>query len=57
MLLKKMTKTDDNDAEPIIPLYLFEFNKRSILLKLPFCGNNEVKSKRFFKNNPSFYEK
>ena len=29
----------------------------SFLLKLPFCGNNEVKSKHFFKKNSSFYEK
>ena len=28
---------DDNDGEPLIPPYLFEVNKRFILLNLPFC--------------------
>ena len=41
--------TDDNDDEPLIPPYFFEVNKRFILLKLPFCQNNEIKSKHFLK--------
>ena len=41
--------TDDNDDEPLIPPYSFEVNKRFILLKLPFCQNNEIKSKHFLK--------
>ena len=35
---------DDNDDEPLIPPYLFEVNKRFILLNLPFCQNNDKKS-------------
>ena len=41
--------TDDNDDEPLIPPYFFEVNKRFILLKLPFCQNNEMKSNHFLK--------
>ena len=41
--------TDDNDDEPLLPRYFFEANKRFILLKLPFCQNNEIKSKHFLK--------
>ena len=41
--------TDDNDDVPLIPPYFFEVNKRFILLKLPFCQNNEIKSKHFLK--------
>ena len=41
--------TNDNDDEPLIPPYFFEVNKRFILLKLPFCQNNEIKSKHFLK--------
>ena len=40
---------DDNDYEPLIPPYFFEVNKRFILLNLPFCQNNEIKSKHFLK--------
>ena len=35
---------DDNDDEPLIPPYLFEVNKRFILLNLPFCQNSAKKS-------------
>ena len=41
--------TDDNDDEHLLPPHFFEVNKRFILLKLPFCQNNEIKSKRFLK--------
>ena len=41
--------TDDNDDELLILPYFFEVNKRFILLKLPFCQNNEIKSKHFLK--------
>ena len=40
---------DDNDDEPLIPPYFFEVNKCFILLKLPFCQNNGIKSKHFLK--------
>ena len=40
---------DDNDDEPLIPPYFFEVNKRFILLKLPFCQNNQIKSNHFLK--------
>ena len=46
--------TDDNDDEPLIPPYFFEVNKRFILLKLPFCQNNEIKSKHFLKKFQHF---
>ena len=36
--------TDDNDDERFIPPSFFEVNKRFILLKLPFCQKNEIKS-------------
>ena len=45
--------TDDND-EPLIPPYFFEVNKRFILLKLPFCQNNEIKPKHFLKKFQHF---
>ena len=48
--------TDDNDNEPLIPPYFFEVNKRFILLKLPFCQNNEIKSKHFLKKFHHFTE-
>ena len=35
---------DDNDDEPLIPPYLFEVNKRFILLNLPFWQKNVKKS-------------
>ena len=35
--------------ELCIPPYYFEVDKRFILLKLPFCQNNEIKSKHFLK--------
>ena len=41
--------TDDNDDKPLLPPYFFGVNKCFILLKLPFCQNNEIKSKHFFK--------
>ena len=31
--------------------YLFEVNKSFVLLKLPFCQKNEIKSKYFFGKN------
>ena len=40
---------NDNDDEPLTPPYFFKVNKRFILLKLPFCQNNEIKSKHFLK--------
>ena len=39
----------DNEDDYIIPPYLFEEEKPFILLKLPFCEQNEVKSKDFMK--------
>ena len=39
----------DNEDECIIPLNLFEEEKPFILLQLPFCEQNEVKSKDFIK--------
>ena len=45
--------TDDND-EPLILPYFFEVNKRFILLKLPFCQNNEIKPKHFLKKFQHF---
>ena len=45
---------DDNDDEPLIPPYFFEVNKRFILLKLPFCQNNQIKSNHFFEKISSF---
>ena len=38
---------DDNDDEPLIQPYFSEVNKRFILLKLPFCQNNGIKSNNF----------
>ena len=37
-----------------MPPYFFEVNKRFILLKLPFCQNNEIKSKHFLKKFHQF---
>ena len=48
---------DDNNDEPVIPPYFFEVNKSFILLKLPFCQNNEIKWKHFLQKIPSFYKK
>ena len=36
--------THHNDDEPLIPPYLFEVNKRFILLNLPFWQKNVKKS-------------
>ena len=36
--------THHNDHEPLIPPYLFEVNKRFILLNLPFWQKNVKKS-------------
>ena len=36
--------TDDDDDESVVPTSLLEVNKRFILLKLPFCQDNEIKS-------------
>ena len=44
----------DNDDEPLLPPYFFEVNKSFILLKLPFCQNNEIKSKHFLKKFHDF---
>ena len=38
----------DNEDDYIIPPYLFEEEKPLILLKLPFCEQNEAKIKRFY---------
>ena len=44
----------DNEDHYIIPPYLFEEEKPFILLKLPFCEQNEVKSKDFIKKFHKF---
>ena len=44
----------DNEDDYIIPPYLFEEEKPFILLKLPFCEQNEVKSKDFIKKFHKF---
>ena len=36
---------DNNGAESLIPPFFFEVNNRFILLKPPFCQNNEITSK------------
>ena len=41
--------TVDNDNDPLILSYFFKVNKRFVLLRLPFCQNNEIKSKHFLK--------
>ena len=41
--------TDDNDDEPLLPPDFLEVNKRFILLKLPFCQNNENNQNIFWK--------
>ena len=38
-----------DDDEPLLLPYFFEVNKRFILLMLPFCQNDETKSKHFLK--------
>ena len=48
---------DDNDDEPPILPYFFEVNKRFILLKLPLCQNNQIKSKHFLKKFHHFTKK
>ena len=47
----------DNEDDYIIPPYLFEEEKPFILLKLPFCEQNEVKSKDFIKKFHKFTNK
>ena len=49
--------TDDNDDEPRLSPHFFEVNKRFILLKLPLCQNNEIKSKHFLKKFHHFTKK
>ena len=44
----------DNEDDYIIPPYLFEEEKPFILLKLPLCEQNEVKSKDFIKKFHKF---
>ena len=44
----------DNEDDYIIPSYLFEEEKLFVLLKLPFCEQNEVKSKDFIKKFQKF---
>ena len=46
--------TDDNDDVPLLPQYFFEVNKFFVLLKLPFCQNNEIKLKHFLKQFHQF---
>ena len=45
---------DDDDDEPLLPPYFFEVNKRFILLMLPFCLNDETKSRHFLKKFHDF---
>ena len=44
----------DNEDDYFIPPYLFEEENPFILLKLPFCEQNEVKSKDFIKKFHKF---
>ena len=44
----------DNEDDYFIPPYLFEEEKPLILLKLPFCEQNEAKSKDFIKKFHKF---
>ena len=44
----------DDDNEPLLPPYFFEVNKRFILLMLPFCLNDETKSRHFLKKFHDF---
>ena len=44
----------DSEDDCIIPPNLFEEEKPFILLKLPFCEQNEVKSKDFIKKFRKF---
>ena len=43
----------DNEDDYIIPPYFFEEEKLFVLLKLAFCGQNEVKLKDFIKSSIS----
>ena len=43
-----------NEDDYIIPPYLFEEEKPFVLLKLPFCEQNELKSKDFIKKFHKF---
>ena len=56
-MVEQSNVIDHNDDEPLIPLYFFQVNKCFILLKLPFCKNNGIKSNHFLKKCPSFYKK
>ena len=49
--------TVDNDDDPFIPSYFFKVNKRFVFSKLPFCENNEMKSKHFLKKIHHFTKK
>ena len=44
----------NNEDNYIIPPYLFEDKKLFVLLKLPFCEQNELKSKNFIKKFHKF---
>ena len=44
----------DIQDDYIIPPYLFEDKKLFVLLKLPFCEQNELKSKNFIKKFHKF---
>ena len=44
----------DNEYDYIIPPYSFEEEKLFVLLKLPFCEQNELKSKDFIKKFHKF---
>ena len=44
----------DNEDDYIIPLYLFEEEKLFVLQELPFCKQNEIKSKDFIKKFHKF---
>ena len=44
----------DNEDDYIIPLYLFEEEKLFVLQELPFCKQNEIKSKDFIRKFHKF---
>ena len=44
----------DNEDDYIMPSYLFKEEKPFVLLKLPFCEQNELKSKDFTKKFQKF---
>ena len=48
-IVEQNNVTNDSDDEPFITPYFTEVNKYFILLNLPFCQNNEIKSKHFLK--------